>query len=339
MGSNSQQQPLQSVGVIGGGAWGTALAQSLCRAGRDVVLWARDSSVAAGINQRHVNDARLPGVRLEAKLRATDDIAVAAASDFLLLTVPAQHLRETAQMLSPSYKGGKPLVVCAKGLEEGTHRYMSEIVSEELNGSAAVLSGPSFALDVARGLPTAVTLAAARRQEADRIAGAIGHRFFRIYTTDDLIGVQMGGAVKNVLAIAAGILSGRRLGASAHAALVTRAFRELSRFGDHVGARRETLSGLSCLGDLILTCNSPQSRNFTLGRHLGEGLTLAEALTATGGTVEGVATAAVVDELARQDLRPIDMPIASAVHRIVGGGMTVDDAIDELLSRPQRAEG
>jgi len=329
---------IETYGVIGGGAWGTALAQSLRLAGRDVVLWARDAAVVDDIHRRHANERRLPGVALDHGLRATDSILEATRRDVVLLVVPTQRLRDVCESLRPHWTDTRRLVICSKGLEQDTGKYATGIATEVLCTSAAVLSGPSFAGDVARGLPTAVTLAAHDRREATRLAAAIGHRHLRVYSSDDLIGVQLGGAVKNVLAIAAGILVGRRLGPSAHAALVTRAFAELSRFGQAFGARRQTLTGLSCLGDLILTCNSPQSRNFTLGRHLGEGRTLAEALASTGGTVEGVTTAAVVETMARGMERPLDMPIASAVQRIVSGMLSVDDAIDELLSRPQKAE-
>ena len=338
MPSRSKYPPLQTVGVIGGGAWGTALAQSLCVAGRDVVLWARDPAAVAGIELRHVNGRRLPGIPLDPRLKATGAIEEAASCDFVVLAVPSQHVRNACTQLRPHWIGGKYLVVCAKGIEQGTGSYAAAIAQEVLGGSAAVLSGPSFATDVARGLPTAVTLAAFSNRDTERLAAAIGHRHFRVYTSKDVAGVQLGGAVKNVLAIAAGILVGRRLGASAHAALVTRAFYELSVFARQFGAQRETLTGLSCLGDLILTCNSPQSRNFTLGRHLGEGMTLAQAQEAAGGTVEGVATAAVVVAMAGRTKRPLDMPIASAVHGIVSGTLSVDAAIDELLSRPQKAE-
>ena len=305
---------------------------------RSVLLWARDPTVVAGINDQHANATRLPGIPLDPGLRATNAIEEAAACDFLLLAVPAQQVRDACARLKPHWVRGKTLVICAKGFERGTGKFAVEIAGDALGGMATVLSGPSFAADVARGLPTAVTLAAFEHRDAEHLAAAIGHRHFRIYTSQDLAGVQLGGAVKNVLAIAAGILVGRRLGASAHAALVTRAFYELSQFCREFGAQRETLTGLSCLGDLILTCNSPQSRNFTLGRHLGEGMSLAEALAATGGTVEGVWTAGVVDAMARKPKRPLEMPIASAVHGIVSGATGVDAAIDELLSRPQKAE-
>jgi len=338
MAAKEKASRLQSVGVIGGGAWGTALAQSLRMAGRDVLLWARDPEVVSGINHQHVNEQRLPGIALDHRLRATNAIDEAAACDFLLIAVPSQHVREASKGLKPHWEKGKPLVICAKGFEFGTGLYCAGVVSEVLGGLPAVLSGPSFASDVARGLPTAVTLAAFKHRDAAHLAAAIGHKHFRVYTSQDLAGVQLGGAVKNVLAIAAGILVGRRLGASAHAALVTRAFYELSQFAREFGAQRETLTGLSCLGDLILTCNSPQSRNFTLGRHLGEGRTLPEALAATGGTVEGVVTATVVVEMARKPKRPLEMPIASAVQGVVSGRTSVNDAIDELLSRPQKAE-
>ncbi len=329
---------MRNFAVIGGGAWGTALAQSQAAAGRKVVLWARDAGVVADINAKHRNERRLPGIALDPRLRATSELAEAAASDVLLLAVPAQHMRATCLLLKPHLTHDTQLVICAKGFEQVSGSQMSRVVNEATDRFSAVLSGPGFASDVARGLPTAQVLAAIDWKTATKLGNAIGHKALRIYFSDDVLGVQMGGAVKNVLAIAAGIVAGRKLGASAHAALVTRAFHELTGFGHKWGGSRATFTGLSCLGDLLLTCNSPQSRNFTFGRHLGEGLTVAEALAATGGTVEGIYTAAVVDRVARAGKHAIDMPIASAVHRIVSGELTVEAAIDELADRPQKSE-
>jgi len=330
---------MRSIGVIGGGAWGTALAQSLCAAGREVLLWARDEAVVADINARHQNSKRLPGIKLDARLRATGAIGEAAAADILLLAAPAQHLRASALLLKPHLRAETHLVICAKGIEQTTELPMSGVVFETTGSlNLAVLSGPSFAKDVVLGLPTAVVLAAPDMKTALQLAAAIGHRTFRIYASADVMGVQTGGAVKNVLAIAAGIVAGRKLGASAQAALVTRAFHELTAFGRKWGAKPATLTGLSGLGDLMLTCNSPQSRNFAFGRRLGEGLSVSQALAESGGIVEGVYTAKVVDRVARE-VEPITgMPIASAVHGIVSGALSVDAAIDELLSRPQKAE-
>ncbi len=328
----------KTVGVIGGGAWGTALAQSLSIAGRDVLLWARDPNVVDSINKRHTNDSRLPGFTLASNIQATGDIAEAASRDLIVFAVPAQHMREVGKLLGPHVARDAASVMCTKGYERDTQNTMVGVIMQTAKLKPAVLSGPSFAADVARGLPVAVTLAAETYGEATRLANAFSHRHFRVYVSTDIVGVQMGGAVKNVLAIAAGIVMGRKLGASAHAALINRAFYEISEFGRHVGTQRDTINGLSCLGDLILTCNSPQSRNFTLGRHLGEGRTLQEALKLTGGTAEGVYTAGAVIERARRGKRPIEMPITSAVHGIVNGTLTVNDAIDDLLSRPEKPE-
>ena len=333
-----KKKRFKTFAVLGAGAWGTALANSLAMAGRDVVLWARDPALADAINTAHANDARLPGLALDRRLRATSDLASVAARDAVLLAVPAQHTRSVCRLLKPHLSHETEYVLCAKGFEQATGDTMATVAREEAGIFASVLSGPGFANDVARGLPTALVLASRDFKISSRLGNAIGHDALRIYFSEDVRGVQIGGAVKNVLAIAAGIVAGRRLGASAQAALVTRAFHELTEFGRLCGVQRETLTGLSCLGDLILTCNSPQSRNFTFGRLLGEGRSVAEAMAETRGTVEGVYTAAVVVRDARAGKRPIDMPIAIAVHRIVSGAQTVDQAIDELADRPQKAE-
>ena len=329
---------MRTFSIVGAGAWGTALAQSMALAGRPVTLWARAATLADEINRFHHNERRLPGIPLDPRLRATADIAEAARADVIILAPPSPHMRATAGLLKPYLQPTSELVIGTKGFEQGTGEGMARVVLEATGKSSAVLSGPGFASEVARGLPAALVLAAFDLRTAGKLGNAIGHRDLRIYFSQDLIGVQAGGAAKNVLAIAAGIVAGRKLGASAHAALVTRGFRELSQFVRGCGGQRETISGLSCLGDLILTCNSPQSRNFTFGRHLGEGRTVAEALVTTGGTVEGIyATAAVVKHAAEGKGHP-DMPIATAVHRIVTGQLTVDQAIDALAGRPQKAE-
>ena len=334
----SKKTPFKTFGVLGAGAWGTALAQSLAMAGCDVVLWARDPALAGEINRTQGNPARLPGVALDRRLKATNDFADVAARDAVFLAAPAQHTRALAALLKPHVQRETEYVICAKGFEQSTGHLMSAVVFKEADVLPSVLSGPGFAAEVARGLPTALVLASVDMKTSSRLGNAIGHGTLRIYFSDDVSGVQIGGAVKNVLAIAAGIVAGRKLGASALAALVTRAFSELTDFGRLCGVRRETLSGLSCFGDLILTCNSPQSRNFTFGKHLGEGRTVAEALAATGGTVEGVYTAATVHKDATTGKRRIEMPIATAVHHIVSGEQSVDQAIDELADRPQKAE-
>jgi glycerol-3-phosphate dehydrogenase (NAD(P)+) len=326
-----------SVGIIGGGAWGTALAQTMRLAGRDALIWAREPEVVAGINASHANPVFLAAVALDPGLKATADLAEVAGQDIVLMVAPAQHVRAVAAELAPRLAAAKPLVLCAKGLEQASGKLLGEVVAEVLpQATLAVLSGPSFAADVARGLPAALTLACAEAELGARLVETLAYRQFRLYRSTDVIGVQLGGAVKNVLAIAAGIVEGRGLGASAHAALVTRGFAELRRFGEALGARPQTLMGLSGLGDLLLTCGSPQSRNMSLGRALGQGETLQAILDARRSIAEGVYTAAAVAKVAAE--RGIDMPICAAVNAIVSGRATVDQAIEALLSRPLRTE-
>ena len=328
---------LKSFGVIGGGAWGTALAQTLRLAGRDVVLWARESETADDINTRHVNRAFLPGIDLDPDLRATTRLADVTRCDAVLMVAPAQHVRGVCAELSSHMRDGQPLVLCAKGLEQASGKLMSDIAGEALpKVTLAVLSGPSFAADVARGLPAALTLACRNEMIGKQLAEAIGYKHFRLYWSSDITGVELGGAIKNVLAIAAGIVDGKGLGASAHAGLVTRGFAELRRLGEALGARPETMMGLSGLGDLLLTCGSSQSRNMSLGRALGQGATLSDILGSRVAVTEGVYTAAAVVELART--HRLDMPISQAVHAILEGHATVDDAIAALMQRPFKAE-
>jgi glycerol-3-phosphate dehydrogenase (NAD(P)+) len=322
------------IGVLGAGAWGCALANVTARAGRRVTLWARDADAVATMAQAR-ECPRLPGVGIEQAVDVTADLAEVARAQAILLVVPAQALRQVASALAPFLPHGVPLVGCAKGIERGTHKFMSEVIAECAPAAVpAILSGPSFAGDVARGLPTAVTLAAADEALGRALVHALGSPAFRPYHSTDVRGVELGGAAKNVLAIAAGIVGGRRLGASAAAALTTRGFAELSRFGRAFGARPETLVGLSGLGDLILTCSGPQSRNFALGLALGEGRPLQEALA--GQLAEGAFTAPVLVELAAE--HQVDMPIATAVAAILGGRLGVAQAIEALLTRPFRSE-
>lgn len=325
------------IGVIGGGAWGTALGQTLCLAGREVLLWARETEVVDEINTQHKNTPFLPGLMLDKGLRGTSRLAGLAACDVILMVAPAQHVRSVGKELSTVLAPGRPVVICAKGLEQATGKLLGEVLAEVMpNAVPAVLSGPSFAADVARGLPAALTLAMADEAHGEALAQAIGYRHLRIYWAADLIGVQLGGAVKNVLAIAAGIVEGRGLGASAHAALVTRGFAELRRFGAALGATTDTLMGLSGLGDLLLTCGSPQSRNMSLGRALGQGQSLESVLAGRRSVAEGVYTAAAVVRVAKD--KGVDMPICEAVNAIVAGHLSVDAAIEALLSRPQKPE-
>ncbi len=323
--------PFDSVAVIGAGAWGTALAAVAARAGRDIVLHVRSPAAAAGIAGTRVNP-KLPALRLPPNVVITDDIALAARAQVVLIATPAQHLRAAAAMLAPHLAKATPIVACAKGIERGTHRFMTEVIAEAApEARPAMLSGPGFAEDVARGLPTAVTLAAHQENLASELVQALGSATFRPYHTTDVRGVEIGGAAKNVLAIAAGIVIGRQLGASALAALTTRGFSELARLGRACGARSETLAGLSGLGDLILSCSSLQSRNLAFGIALGRGEPPDRAKLA-----EGEFTAPVLIELAAS--RNIDMPVSNAVAAILGGKITIDAAIEGLLTRPFKAE-
>ena len=325
------------IGVIGGGAWGTALAAAAARAGRQVILWAREPAVVADINQRHENRAFLPGVALPGAVIATDDPARACAADAVLLVAPAQFLRATAAALAPHWPEGLPGVICAKGIEQGSGALMSEAVSEALpQARLAVLSGPTFADEAARGLPVAVTLACADAALGARLVAALGSARMRPYLSDDMIGAQVGGAVKNVLAIASGIVSGRGLGENARAALITRGLHEIVRLGIALGGRGETLMGLSGAGDLMLTCMSAKSRNYSVGLALGRGEDLQSALGGKSSVAEGVFSAPAVAALARQ--RGVDMPICFAVDAVLHGGAHIDAAIDALMARPFTAE-
>jgi glycerol-3-phosphate dehydrogenase (NAD(P)+) len=321
--------------VLGAGAWGSALANAATHAGRSVMLWTRDPKVAAAIGKTR-ESPRLPGVKLAAEISVTSDLKEAAArTDAVLIVVPAQHVRDVALALGDVMPSGTPTIACAKGIEAGTHRFMTEVIAEcAQTALPAILSGPSFAADVARGLPTAVTLAARDLGLAERLSRALGTPTFRPYHSTDVRGVEIGGAAKNVLAIAAGIATGRRLGASAVAALTTRGFAELIRFGRAYGAQPETLTGLSGLGDLVLTCSSPQSRNLSLGIALGRGESLKEAQR--GNLAEGALTAPALLELAKA--KRVDMPIAEAIAAVLDGRLSVDEAIESLLARPVKSE-
>jgi len=328
---------IQRLGIIGGGAWGTALALTARRAGRAVVLWAREAEVVAAINARHGNPLFLPGVALDPAMRATGELAEAAAADAVLLVVPAQHLRAVARALRPSLSPATPVVLCAKGIEAGSGALMSEVAAAELGAAPlAVLSGPTFAAEVARGLPTAVTLAAADPALGAALVAALGTRSFRPYLSADPVGAEIGGAVKNVLAIACGIVAGRGLGDNARAALITRGLAEMTRLALAKGGRAETLMGLSGLGDLTLTCTGAQSRNHSLGIALGAGRALADILAERRSVAEGVPSAAAIAALARR--LGIEMPIVEAVDAILNRDAEIDGAIAALLARPFRSE-
>ncbi len=332
--SVDRSKPYPHVGVIGAGAWGTALALAAAQAGRRVTLWARESAVVGQIRNAGENALFLPGVKLPLAIEATDDLAAAAEADALLVVVPAQHLRASLRALRAA--PGTPLVLCAKGVERASGRLLTEILRDEApDCEAAILSGPSFARDVARGLPTAVTIAA-RMAVALRLQATLGHAAFRPYASDDLTGVALGGAAKNVYAIACGIVDGMGLGESARAALIARSFAELTRLGEALGARPETLMGLSGLGDLVLTATSPTSRNFRFGRALGQGAGLAALETPGQPLAEGVETAPALVTRARSE--HVELPVAEAVAAVLDGSLPLDAALLRLMSRPLKPE-
>lgn len=322
------------IGVVGGGAWGTALACLARRAGRKVTLWSRDPSVSQAIARDRRNDVYLPGQSLDAGIEAAPNLGALAACDAILLVCPAQALR----VVSRDLPGSSPVVICAKGIEASTGLLMPEVLAEVLPERAiAMLSGPSFAEEAVQGLPTAVSIATHDAALGRDLAGALAAGMFRPYWTDDVTGVSLGGAVKNVLAIAAGIVEGRGLGHNAAAALITRGFAEMARLGLAMGANLETLTGLSGLGDLVLTCHGPLSRNRSLGAALGKGTSLAAYMEGRRQVVEGAATAPAV--LARAAKFDIEMPICAAVDAILHHGAGLDEAIRALLARPLRREG
>jgi glycerol-3-phosphate dehydrogenase (NAD(P)+) len=328
----------QSFGVIGGGAWGTAIAQMLCRADQRVLIWCLEPDVADAINTRHENTVFLPGVALNPALRATTDLAELHHEDALFAVAPVQHTRLTFRALATHVAPGTPVVLCSKGIELATGGLMTDVLGDELPGAVpAVMSGPSFAIDVARGLPTAVTLAIGDHRLGTALVQAISTPTFRPYLSGDLIGVEVGGAVKNVLAIACGIALGKGLGRSAHAALIARGSAEMTRLALALGAERETLTGLSGLGDLVLTCSSETSRNMSCGLALGGGRALGEIMAERAGVTEGVATAPVLRRLAQK--HGVDMPICDAVAAVIEGEINIDAAITRLLARPNRMEG
>jgi len=326
---------LQRVAILGAGAWGTALANAAAAAGRAVTLYARDPAVAAEIARSRTNAAKLPGIAVAPAIVATNSLGVVSDADIVLLTVPTASLRELAGAIASMIRPGTALVACAKGIERGSSCFVTEIIAAAAPlAEPAILSGPSFAPDVGRGLPTAITLGAAGEALAKNLAAALSSPALRLYHSTDVRGVEIGGAAKNVLAIAAGIVVGRGLGASAQAATITRGFAELARLGRAYGARPETLMGLSGLGDLVLTCSSPQSRNYSYGVALGRGRRPTELRNAP--LAEGVFTAPVLVEIARK--KGVEMPIAEAVGAILSNRINVEEAISALLSRPLKAE-
>jgi glycerol-3-phosphate dehydrogenase (NAD(P)+) len=327
----------KTAGVIGAGAWGTALAQVAGWAGLDVLLQAREPEVVESIRARRINEAFLPGVVIDDHVSVTGDLADLGACDLILAVPPAQHMRSTLQAFAAHHRPGVPVILCSKGIERGSLKLMTDVLAETLPAApAAVLSGPSFAGEVARGLPSAVTLACADEALGEALMGTLSAPGFRPYLATDLVGAEVGGAIKNVLAIACGIAEGRGLGRSAHAALITRGFAEMTRMGVALGGQAETVAGLCGLGDLVLTCSSPQSRNMSLGLALGQGQTVEQALAGKRSVAEGYESAPAVRELAARV--GVDMPISLAVAALLNGETTVEAMIESLLSRPLKTE-
>ncbi|MDE2561997.1 MAG: NAD(P)-dependent glycerol-3-phosphate dehydrogenase [Sphingomonadales bacterium] len=325
----------RTVGVVGAGAWGTALAQMLASDGREVLLWAREAEVVADINANRRNAAFLPSATLHDTIRATGELSELADLPVLLLVTPAQFL---GRVLGEMEREGGDLVLCAKGIEAGSGRLMADVAREAApRADLAVLSGPTFAHEVAAGLPTAVTLACAGGEaQWLRLSDTIARPAFRPYFSDDLVGAEIGGAVKNVLAIACGVVDGMNLGQNARAALISRGFAEMLRFGLILGAEAETLSGLCGLGDLVLTCSSTSSRNFSLGKALGEGASAKDLLANRATVAEGAFTAPVLGRIART--RGVSMPIVEAVEALLAGTLPANEVVEALLARPLRAE-
>jgi glycerol-3-phosphate dehydrogenase (NAD(P)+) len=325
---------LQRLGVIGGGAWGTALAQVAASNDRPVLLWAREPEVVESITTRRENPLFLPGQTLSPAISATGDLGNLADCDAWLVVTPAQHMRDVLTA-APRCEG--TLILCSKGIEERTGRLLHRVAADTCpSANIAVLSGPTFAHEVAAGLPTAVTLAAEDQKVAEQVRERIAQPAFRVYVSDDVTGAEIGGAVKNVLAIACGVVDGAGLGQNARAALIARGFAEMTRFGLASGARRETLTGLSGLGDLVLTCSSTSSRNFSLGRGIGQGRSAAELMSDRQTVAEGAFTAPILARLAEE--MGIDMPVVGAVNKLLTGSAKVEDVLKQLLSRPPRPE-
>lgn len=335
--NKTSQKTFQTFGVIGGGAWGTALAQTLASNGRDVTIWAFEKDCVDAINARHENTLFLPGVKLHTSIKATNDIGNLSQCDAVLSVAPAQHTRRILTGYSPLAKDGQTVVLCSKGIEISTRSFMSDVLHEVMpKAQAAVLSGPSFAIDVAKGLPTAVTLACANEADGQALVKAIAAPTFRPYYSDDVLGAEIGGAVKNVLAIVCGIVLGKGLGRSAHAAIIARGFAEMTRLGTALGCKAETLTGMSGLGDLVLTCSSEQSRNMSCGLAMGKGKSVDDVLADRNSVTEGVATAPALKQIAIE--HGVEMPICMAMADILSGALSVDDAITALLSRDHKSE-
>lgn len=326
---------MQTVGIIGAGAWGTALAQVIRAAGRDVTLWARETDLVSYMQEHHENNQFLPGIKIDSEIKVTESISEVTDCDILLLVVPAQYLRVTLQSIKSSLRKDQPLLICSKGIEVESGLLMSQVAEQEVpNASIGVLTGPTFAAEIANGLPSAMTLAFADADKGQNIIDALCSRNLRIYQTKDIIGAQLGGAIKNVVAIACGAVHGLGLGENARAALMTRGIAEIGRLASAMGAQKETLMGMCGFGDLVLTCSSMQSRNFSLGAHLGEGRTLDEVMAERNAVTEGVHTSKALMVMAKN--HAVDMPIAEAVYHCLNEGAPIRDVVNKMLERPLR---
>lgn len=324
------------IGIIGAGAWGTALGQSLANSGREVAMWARETEVIDSINHQHENKLFLKGVRLNEMIKATHNMHDIEDCDVFLISTPAQHVRKVIEEMQ-EILAGKPFVICAKGIEVESGELLSDIAKQIIpKAKVGILSGPTFASEVARGLPCAVTLAIESKAVGAQVVDALGSRTLRTYLIDDLIGAQVGGAVKNVIAIASGVIQGRGMGESARSALITRGLAEMGRLAKALGAKKGTLMGMCGVGDLFLTASSMQSRNFSLGFALGEGKELDGILAERVAVTEGVHTAKALRLMAKNNA--VDMPISSAVNDFLHEGLSIDDAIEKALDRPLRRE-
>lgn len=327
---------MTKIGVIGAGAWGTALAQSLANSGREVAMWAREEEVVHSINNTHENSLYLKNIRLNEMISATADASDLNDCDVFLVSTPAQHVRATLNAMQDTL-ASKPFILCAKGIEIESGDLLADVAKQVIpNAKVGILSGPTFASEIARGLPCAVTIAIEDKKTGEDVIAALGSRTLRTYLTDDLTGAQIGGAVKNVIAIASGVVQGRGMGESARCALVTRGLTEMARLGKALGSKRSTLMGMCGIGDLFLTSSSMQSRNFSLGVALGEGKTLEEILGDRIAVTEGVHTAKALRLMARENA--VDMPISRAVHEFLHEGASIDDIIEKVLDRPLRPE-
>ncbi len=329
---------MTTIAIIGAGAWGTALAQTMADGERRIVIWAREPEVVESINAKHENIPFLPGIPLHRSITATGSLSGTGDADLYLIVTPAQHVRATLASLKSQLAGGKPAVICAKGIEMKSGLLLSQVAQEEAPGATiAVLTGPTFASEIAHGLPSAVTVACTDKEAAERIRDSVASRLIRPYATDDILGAEIGGAVKNVIAIAAGIVMGRKLGESARAALITRGLAEMARLAAAMGAKRETLMGMCGVGDLMLTCSSMQSRNYSLGMQLGEGRSLEDILGERKSVTEGVFTAQALSVMAKK--QAVDMPICEAVNKCLNEGASLDSVIEGMMDRPlKRAE-